>query len=56
MRANYSIGRRLPLTGAAHNHAQLGHQDKGYAIKGSVICNIWDIKPLDLLNGLTLGC
>ncbi len=35
------------------NHAQL--PDKGRAIKGLVVCNDWDLEPLDLLNGLALG-
>ena len=38
--------------------AQLGLPDEGCAIKGLVICNNWDLEPLDLLNGLALllGC
>ena len=37
--------------------AQLGLPDKGRAIKGLVVCNNWDhLEPLDLLNGLALGC
>ncbi len=43
-------------TGATQYHAQLGLPDKGRAIKGLVVCNEWDLEPLDLLNGLTLGC
>ncbi len=31
-------------------HAQLGLPEKGRAIKGLVVCNIWDLKPLDQLN------
>ena len=34
----------------------LGLPDKGRAIKGLVVCNNWDLEPLDLLNGLALGC
>ncbi len=45
-----------PQTGATHYHAQLGLPDKGRAIKGLVVCHIWDLEPLDLLNGLALGC
>ena len=45
-----------PQTGATHYHAQLGLPDKGRAIKGLVVCNIWDLEPLDLLNSLALGC
>ncbi len=26
------------------------------AIKGLVVCNNWNLKTLDLLNGLALGC
>ncbi len=43
-------------TGATHYHALLGLQDKGRAIKGLVVCNRWDLEPLDLLNALALGC
>ena len=42
-------------TGATQYHAQLGLLDKGCAIKGLVVCNNWDLEPLDLLNGLVLG-
>ena len=28
---------------------------KGRTIKGLVVCNNWDLDPLDLLNGLALG-
>ncbi len=45
-----------PETGATQYHAQLGLPDKGRAIKGLVVCNNWDQEPLDLLNGLALGC
>ena len=45
-----------PQTGATQYIAQLGLQDKGHAIKGLVVCNNWDLEPLDLLNGLALGC
>ena len=43
-------------TGATQYHAQLGLRDKGRAINGLVVCNNWDLKPLDLLNGLALDC
>ncbi len=43
-------------TGATQYHAQLGLPDKGRAIKGLDVCNNWDLEPLDLLNGLALGC
>ena len=42
--------------GATHYHAQLGLPDKGRAIKGLVVCNSWDLEPLELLNGLALVC
>ena len=35
---------------------ELGLPDKGRAIKELVVCNNWDLEPLDLLNGLALGC
>ena len=41
-----------PQTGAT----QLGLPDKGRVIKGLVLCNNWDLEPLDLLNGPSLGC
>ena len=44
-----------PQTGATQYHAQLGLPDKG-AIKGLVVFNSWDLDPLDLVNGLALGC
>ena len=37
-------------------HAQLSTMYKGRAIKELVVCNNWDLEPLDLLNGLALGC
>ena len=43
-------------TGATQYHAQLALPDKGRAIKGLVVCNNWDLEPLDLLNGLALSC
>ena len=45
-----------PEIGTTQYHAQLGLPDKGRAIKGLVVCNNWDLEPLDLLNGLALGC
>ena len=45
-----------PKTGATQYHADLGHPDKGLAIKGLVVFNIWILEPLDLLNCMTLGC
>ncbi len=45
-----------PQTDATQNHAQLGLTDKGRAIKVLVVCNNLDLEPLDLLNGLALGC
>ncbi len=44
-----------PQTGPTQYHAQLGLPDKGCAIKRWVVCNNWDLKTLDLLNGLALG-
>ena len=45
-----------PKTSATEYNAQLGLPDKGRAIKWLVICNDWDLEPLDLLNSLALGC
>ncbi len=45
-----------PKTGATQYHAQLGLPDMGLAIKGLVVCNGWDLQPLDLLDRLALGC
>ncbi len=50
-----------PQTGATQYHAQLGLQDKGRAIKWLVVCNNWDLEPLEdpyfgTANGLALGC
>ncbi len=45
-----------PQTGATQYNAQLGLPDKGRANKELVVCNNWDLEPLDLLNGLALGC
>ncbi len=45
-----------PKTGATKYHVQLVPPDKGRAIKGLFVCNFWDLKPLDPLNGLALGC
>ncbi len=45
-----------PQTGVTQYHAQLGLPDKGRAIKGLVVCNNRDLEPLDLKNGLALGC
>ena len=44
-------------TGATQYHAQLRLPDKGHTIKGLVVCmNNRDLEPLDLQNGLALGC
>ena len=43
-------------TGATHYHTKLGLPDKGRTIKGLFVCNYWDLEPLDLLNGLAIGC
>ncbi len=44
-----------PRKGATQYHEQLVFPDKG-PIKGLVVCNNWDLRPLDLLNSLTPGC
>ena len=43
-------------TGATKYSAQLGLPDKGRTIKGLDVCNSWNLEPLDLRNGLALGC
>ena len=45
-----------PQTGATQYHIQLGLQDKGRSIKGKGVANSWDLEPLDVVNGLALGC
>ena len=40
-----------PQTGATQYQAKLGLPDKSRTIKGLVLCNSWDLRPLDLLNG-----
>ncbi len=37
-----------PQTGATHYHAQLGIRDNDRAIKGFIMCNDWNLEPLDL--------
>ncbi len=39
-------------TGNINYHVQLGLPDKGHAIKEHSL----DLEPMDLLNGLALGC
>ncbi len=47
----------LPKIGKTDYHEQLGLQDKGRAIKEIiVVCNDWNLKSLDILNGLAVGC
>ena len=45
-----------PQTGATKKPAQFRLPDKGHAMKGLVVCNNWDLDPLDLLNIIALGC
>ncbi len=45
-----------PETGATQYYAQLGLLDKGSTIKELVVCNNWELEPLDLRSGLALGC
>ncbi len=49
-------GMHWPQTGATQYHTQVGLPDKNRAIIGLFVCNNWDLDPLDLLNGLALGC
>ncbi len=46
----------MPWPQPGATHAQLGLSDKGRAINGLIVCNDWYLRPLDLLNGLALGC
>ncbi len=39
-----------PKIGATHKHVSLRLRDKGLAIKGLVVYNIWDLEPLDLIT------
>ncbi len=45
-----------PQTGATQYYVQLGLTDKDRSIKGLAVCHSWDLEPLDLPNGLALGC
>ncbi len=45
-----------PKTSATEYNTQLGLPDNGRAIKWLVVCNDWDLLPLDLQNGMALGC
>ena len=45
-----------PKTGATKYHAHLGLPEKGRAVKWLAVSNTRDLEPLDLLNGLALGC
>ncbi len=45
-----------PQTGATQYHAQVRLPDEERAIKGLVVCNNKDLEPLDLQNGVALGC
>ena len=35
--------------------SHLGLPDKGREIKGLLVCNKWDLEPMDLVNGTALG-
>ncbi len=45
-----------PLTGETYYHSQLGLTGKGRVMQGLVVWNNRDLEPLDLQNGLSLGC
>ncbi len=51
-----SLVNALAKIGATQYNTQLRLPDKGRAIKGLVFCKSWIQEPLDLLNGLALGC
>ena len=55
MRNINSMSRGMPWLKTGATPAQLGLPDKGRAIKGLVVCNSWELEPLDLLNGRALG-
>ncbi len=42
-----------PKKGATQDH---GLPDKSRVIKGLVVCNNWDLEPLDLLLGMAQSC
>ncbi len=39
-----------PQIAATQYHTQLGFPDKDSTIKGLVVCNDWDLEPLDMLK------
>ncbi len=43
-------GMSWPQWGATQYNEQLGLPDKGRTIKGLVVCNDWDLEPLDLIK------
>ena len=45
-----------PKTVATHYTVKLGLPENCCEIKGLVVCNHWILEPLDLLNGLAIGC
>ncbi len=51
-----SMSRENALAGTNNYRAWLGLPDKNRAIKGLIVCNDWDLEPLDLFNDLALGC
>ena len=52
----HDINRMSRGNALAQYYVQLGLPDKGRAIKRLVVCNNWDLEPLDLLNSVALGC
>ncbi len=47
------MGIQCPKTAALNYHTL---PNKGYIFKGLVVCKCYDQEPLDLPNGLALGC
>ena len=45
-----------PNIGATHYHTELGLQTKFVQSQGGCLQQIWYLEPLDLINGLALGC
>ena len=44
-----------PIIGTTNRHAQLKIPDEDCKIK-VIVCNGWDLKPLELRNSVALGC
>ncbi len=58
MRDIYGMSSGIALSPSRRNSVPctVGLLDKGHAFKWLVVCNNWDLEPLDLLNGMALCC